>query len=265
MKKGQTIYYTDELHDEFSDGGITARRIDENYDYGGHGLGWKAGHIFWYYCIIIPFARVYMKLHFGHRVVGREKLPRKSRGERGIFLYGNHTNQIPDAFIPTLLVRPRDMYVIVHPDNVSMPVLGRITPYLGALPLPDDSGAMRKFMKRIKEVILGGEYVTIYPEAHIWPYYTGIRPFPAASFGYPLSLNAPVYCFTNTYQKRGGLFSSSRPRIVTYVDGPFYGREGLSNAERKQDLRDRVYETMCERAKSSNVELIHYVKKETET
>ena len=69
------------------------------------------------------------------------------------FLYGNHTNDIADALIPSLSCFPKDVSVIVHPNNVSMPFLGRITPFLGALPLPDDAKAAKNFNKAIKHKI----------------------------------------------------------------------------------------------------------------
>lgn len=256
MKQVKTIYYTDELNDEFSKGGITARTIDDSYDYGGTTKQWKRRHFFWYRIVAVMMARVYMRIVYRHKVIGREKLPLKDRG--GVFLFGNHTNEIPDAFIPTLLTRPRDMYVIVHPDNVSMPGLGRVTPYMGAIPLPGGGRAMRHFMDRIKSVIAAGDYVTIYPEAHIWPFYTHIRPFPSASFSYPVSMATPVYCFTNTYQKCRRLLFRNKPRMVTYIDGPFYSDTTLSNSEAKEKLRNEVYETMVERSSNNTVEMIHY-------
>ena len=149
--------------------------------------------------------------------------------------------------------------MIVHPNNVSMPVLGKITPALGALPLPDTLKAAKNFNNAIKKVVDKGACLLIYPEAHIWPYYTGIRPFKSASFGYPLKLDAPVFCFTNTYQKRR-FFKT--PRMVTYIDGPFYADKSLSTAESKEKLRNEVYEAMCRRSKENNVEMIKYVKAE---
>ncbi len=73
----------------------------------------------------------------------------KQAGNSGFYLYGNHTHFLADALIPTLVNHPRETAVIVHPNNVSMPVLGRITPYLGALPLPDDRGAMKHFLEAL--------------------------------------------------------------------------------------------------------------------
>jgi hypothetical protein len=67
-----------------------------------------------------------------------------------------------------------------------MPYLGRVTPYMRGLPLPDDMAATRNFTSAIEKRIDEGAAVFIYPEAHIWPYYTGIRPFGDASFSYPI-------------------------------------------------------------------------------
>ena len=155
---------------------------------------------------------------------------------------------------------PKDTYVIVHPNNVSMPYLGRITPSLGALPLPDDMDAARNFLEAVNTRFNDGNAIVIYPEAHIWPFYTGIRPFTDKSFRYPASSNSPVFCFTNTYQKRK-FFKT--PRIVTYIDGPFFADSNLKLKEQKAVLRDQVYNAMCKRAKKNNVTLVKYIKKET--
>jgi 1-acyl-sn-glycerol-3-phosphate acyltransferase len=140
-----------------------------------------------------------------------------------------------------------------------MPFLGRITPSLGALPLPDDMKAYRNFLAAIERRISENHAVVIYPEAHIWPYYTKIRPFKEDSFYYPIKYGAPAYCFTNTYQKRR---FSKKPKVVTYVDGPFYPDRGLPLRECRKELRDRIYATMCERAQNSTVVQIEYIKRE---
>lgn len=174
-------------------------------------------------------------------------------------MYGNHTHHMCDAVIPSLLTVPKDTYVIVHPNNVSMPYLGRVTPSMGALPLPDDMAAYRNFISAIKRRLREGCAVAVYPEAHIWPYYTGIRSFPDTSFSYPVKFGVPIFVFTNTYQKRG---RSKKPRVVTYIDGPFMPDRSLSPKEAAKKLRDEAYTAMCERARLSDFELIKYIKKE---
>lgn len=257
MDKRKVIYYEDELNDEFSLAQITPITIDKNYVY-DHCTAWKRfTRFFWYRIVATPIAYVYAKLTFHHKVLGRENLI--AHKDTGYFLYGNHTQDIGDAVIPNLLHISKESYVIVHPNNVSIPVIGRIVPSLGGIPLPDDMDAYRNFLRVIDKRIEQGAKVVIYPEAHIWPFYTGIRPFPDTSFHYPVRCGVPAFCFTNTYQKRR---FSKKPRIVTYIDGPFYPAEDVPQRQRKRELRDRIYACMCERARLSDVEWIKYIKKE---
>lgn len=257
MDQRKVIYYEDELNDEFSLAQITPRRIDGSWVY-VHTSPWKKfTHFFWYRMVATPIAFLYVKLKFRQKTVGAKAF--RPYRKKGYFLFGNHTQDIGDAFLPNVINFPQTDYVIVHPNNVSMPVLGKITPSLGALPLPGDLTASRNFMKAVEHHLRVGHSVVVYPEAHIWPFYTKIRPFPDTSFRYPVLHNVPSFCFTNTYQKRR---FSKKPRIVTYVDGPFFPDETLSSREQKTDLRNRIYETMCCRAEASDVTWIRYEKKE---
>lgn len=252
-KKKKTIEYTDLLQDEFSTAQITPRRIDGSYRYDRS----AAAHWFWYRGVATPLAACYLRGKFHHRVIGREKL-REVSGQ-GFFLYGNHTQIVADALIPTFVTYPTHASVIVHPNNVSMPFLGRVTPYMGALPLPDDADAAAHFLAAIRHRLQQKQAVVIYPEAHIWPYYIGIRPFTDASFLYPLQQNAPVFCFTNVYKKPK---HGEHPNIETYLDGPFYPDASLPLRARRRALRDAVYQRMCERAACSDCEYICYRPKE---
>ena len=258
MDQRRVIYYEDELNDEFSTAVIVPRRIDGDYIYDRHGALRAFTRFFWYRIVATPLAFLYVKLSLHQRSVGSEKL-RPFYGT-GVYLYGNHTQAVGDPLTPNVFCFPKRVSFIVHPNNVSMPVLGRINPSLGAIPLPDTREAYRNFIDCINGRIGSGHAVVIYPEAHIWPYYTKIRPFPDGSFGYPSKDGTPVFCFVNTYQKRG---NKRKPRMTTYIDGPFYPDMTLSLKERRKKLRDEVYAQMCERAELSNVEVIKYIKKES--
>ena len=129
---------------------------------------------------------------------------------------------------------------------------------LGAIPIPGNKKAMKNFLDIIEKRISKKSSITIYPEAHIWPYYTKIRPFKSVSFKYPVKLDVPAYCITNTYQSYGK--NKDKIKIVTYIDGPFFPDKNLTPKEQEQDLRNKVYEKMVERSKNSNIEYIKYVK-----
>lgn len=257
MEKRKIIYYSDELNDEFSTAEITPKKIDGSYRYIHTSLFKRFTRFFWYRMIFTPLAYLYSKLVFHHRIVNGAVL--RTAKKSGYFLYGNHTQAVGDALMPQMLDVTKPKYVIVHPNNVSMPLLGKITPSLGALPLPDDRAALRNFTQAIERRIAEKSGILVFPEAHIWPYYTGIRPFFDASFHYPIKYGVPAFCFTNTYQKRR---FSRKPRIVTYVDGPFLPDLSLGQREQRKDLRDRIYRCMCRRAENSNVEVVRYIRRE---
>ena len=259
MKKvkenNKIIYFEDELNDEFSKAQIKAKTIDENYKYVNNNWFWKLRSFFWYRIVATPLAFGYCKSKFKIKVVNKHILKSVTGG---YFLYGNHTQEIADAFIPNIVSYPKKLYVIVHPNNVSMPVLGGITPKMGALPLPSNMRATKNFIQAIEQRINENSAIMIYPEAHIWPYYTKIRPFKSTSFRYPIKLNVASYCITTTYQKKK---NSSKPIITVYIDGPFYPDEDLSDKEKEENLRNKIYNTMTERSKNSTYEYIKYVKK----
>ena len=253
MSEKKVIYYDDELNDEFSGSQITPRVIDREYPY--------FRGPFWNFCsaavqnvLTMPVKVLYSKWKFRLKYVGKEKL--EECKNRGYFIYGNHTQPFADTFIPSVANYPKRNFFIVHPDNVSIPGMHNFVELCGALPIPCDFEGMKHFVRAVEDKIQKKYSVTIYPEAHIWPYYTHIRPFPAVSFQYPVKLNCPVYALTNTYHCRGR--SGKKVRIVTYIDGPFYPDESLKPKARQQELRDRVYGCMTERSRESDFELIEY-------
>ena len=257
MDKRKVIYYCSELEDEFSTTPLKKKPIGEDYVYVYNTPFKQFTHLFWYRIVAMPLAFLYTKLVFGHKIVNAQLL--KPFKGKGFFIYGNHTQDIGDALMPHMIEKNVDKYVIVNPANLSVPVIAPIMPSLGAMPLPDNLKANKNFLSAIERRIGEGSGIVIYPEAHIWPYYTGIRPFVDTSFAYPVKFSAPVFCFTNTYQKRR---FSKKPRIVTYIDGPFFPSEQLSPRENRKKLRDEVYKKMCERASLSTVKVIEYIKKE---
>lgn len=252
-----TIEYSDELNDEFSTMDIETPTISGDYKYLRNSFWGKFLSFLSFQVIAKPLAFLYLKSKFHHKIVGREKI--KPFRRKACFIYGNHTQIVGDALIPAFILRPNYIHVIVHPNNMKIPFLGPFIPYLGGLPLPSDMKATRNFIKAIDVLAKDNRPIFIYPEAHLWPYYTKIRPFKDTSFRYPYKYNTPVFCFTNTYQKRK---NPKKVRIVTYVDGPFYPDMELGEKEAKAKLREEVLKVMKERALKSDCEIIHYYKRE---
>lgn len=258
MKNKRVIYYEDELNDEFSTAKIEPRRIDENYKYVHKNVIWNACAFLLQNVISVPIKYLYAKIKFRTKCIGKEKL--KKYKKQGYFIYGNHTQAFADTFLISNVVFPKRNYLIVNPENVSMKFLGNVVQMLGAIPIPSNKEAMKNFLDTIEKRIKKGYSITIFPEAHIWPYYTKIRPFKSVSFKYPVKLGVPAVCMTNTYQSYGK--NKDRVKIVSYIDGPFFPDEGLNLKEQQENLRNKIYDCMVERSKNSNIEIIKYKKKE---
>ncbi len=257
MKNKEIIYYEDELNEEFSTAKIEPRKIDENYKYIHKNVIWNICSFLVQNVLSLPIKYLYAKIKFKTKCIGKEKL--KPYKKQGYFIYGNHTQAFADTFLISNSIFPKRNYLIVNPENVSMKFLGNFVQMLGAIPIPSNKEAMKNFLNTIEYRIKKGYAITIFPEAHIWPYYTKIRPFKSVSFKYPVKLGTPTFCMTNTYQKYGK--NGDKVKIVSYIDGPFFPDEWLNIKEQQENLRNKVYEKMVERSKNSNIEVIEYIKK----
>ena len=205
------------------------------------------------------FARHYAKSYLEMSIVGKEKF-KNVKG--GYVLYGNHTNSYHDAFSPALVANRR-IFTIINPVALDIPGIGKHLPYIGAMPLGSSPVTKKRFHEAVDKRLRQGNCLVIYPEAHLWPYYTGVRKFPAGdrSFTYPARNLLPAFTMTTTYQKshRKG---RERPRITVYVDGPFYPDPGKSEAENRAKLAKAVYDSLKQNSKHSTYEYIKYIRKD---
>lgn len=256
----KVIYYRDALHDDFANNNIEAKPLREDFKYIHTNFLWRMVCFVLYRLIAQPLVFLFVKLVYGQRFANKAVL-KQAKGS-GAYVYANHTNGMLDAFVPNLLRYSGRGYIVVGPGATSIPGLTGIVQMLGAIPLGSTFAQCKQMRRCVQTRVKEKNLVTIYPEAHIWPYYTGIRPFPATSFGYPAYDGAPVFAMTNCYQKRrfGGF-----PKVVTYLDGPFYPDASLPMEARKKKLRDQCYEAMQARAKEySTYAYVTYVKEKTD-
>ena len=252
--KQKTFYYSDEVNDDFAGTHIERKPLPENYEYLNKGFWRKLRRFFVYYVIVRPIIFVYNKLI--KRVKYVNKIAFKGYKKQGAFIYGNHTSMILDAFNPAYLAYPRPADVIINADAFSIKGIAWLLKSLGGFPIPEGFHAMGRFNAAIAEAIEKRHWIAVYPEAHIWHYYTKIRPFPPVSFTYPVKLKTPVFSYTMVYKKRK---HSKYPKRLVYIDGPFFADETLPVKQAAQALRDEVYSAMCTRAQESDCEYIKYV------
>lgn len=259
MKECKVQYYNDELEDDFANNNkkINTVKIDKNYKYLHKNIFWNIGAFVIYRIIFLLPAFIYSKVKFKTKIEGREKIRQyKKNNKKGFFIYQNHTQEILDTFLPTFISFPTKAYIIANADNVSIKGMKIANKMMGAIPVPEDKESSQNFLKAIAHYLRKGKIISIYPEAHVWPYCTWIRNYKSVSFKYPIKYDVPVFCATTTYQK----YKNNKVRIIIYIDGPFYQDDKLPKKQAQEKLRDEIYNKMSKRAGKNNINVVKYIK-----
>lgn len=251
------IYYTDEANDDFAGVNKSKVEIPPDFKFIHKSLLWNILAFIAYRVIMTPFAFLYCKIKFHLRVIDNTTSPVKS--QKGCFLYSNHTLLAGDAFIPSIAMFPKKVYVIVSSENISSRITRNFILMNGAIPIPNSAKAFKGFIQAIDKRISQGSCIAIYPEAHIWQYYTGIRSYPSKSFRFAVKNNSPIYISTTTFHKKR---FGKTPNVVVYLNGPFYPNTELPVREAEQQLRNIAYNIMCENSKKNTYMPICYKRRD---
>ena len=129
------------------------------------------------------------------------------------------------------------------PDTFSISGIRYLVTTLGAMPVGFDIESLKEMMDAVKKRYAQKACITIYREAHIWPYYTCIRKFKDVSFAFPVGLDSPVVAMVVTYRKRKGpsKLIFKHPKVTVYCSEPMYVNPNLGRIVAKTDLCERVY------------------------
>lgn len=250
----EKIFYYDDPTEDFIETNMQNYELPKEYEYMPKSKFFKFKSAVLYFVAKI-IVRFICKFYLHVKIKNRKAI--KSIKKTGYFMYGNHTNPLSDAFSPAIIANTR-IYTICSPANFGIPIIGNILPELGGIPLGKTLDQKKKFRQAIDAVINKNKCIVIYPEAHLWPYYNGLRDFSNKSFKYPVDLKVPVFSFTTTYQKRK---IGKRPRITIYIDGPFYINDEYDIEQNREKLKQDVYKAMEKRIKNTTYEYYKYLPK----
>lgn len=252
MKRCRTRYYTDYTED-FEQTADQNHTLPDDYKWVRTDMISRFLSAIVYGAAVL-FSWVYCKVFLRVKITGAKKL-RNTEG--GCFIYGNHTQPVGDVFIPALCAFPKRIYTVASTANYGIPVIGKILPFLGALPAVSSLSGIKKLKDAIEYRTENGNPVVIYPEAHVWEYYTDIRPFPDTSFKFPVLCGKPSFAMTVTYKKTK---FRKRPKAEVFIDGPFFG-DGKTAREKAVSLHQKIYGAMVRRSKNSDCRYIEYIKR----
>lgn len=267
----KTIYYHD-FSDNFVETKNQAKTVPDNYKFiKTNPLSRLLGVIL--SAILKLVALIYAKFVLHLKIIGKDKLKHYIKStKQGYYIYANHTLTLGDVFNPALY-NPVHPYYICDSSNLGIPILGPILPFVGALPIPDSIRGKKNLFDAISVRAKQGKAIVIYPEAHLWPYYTKIRPFDNTAFAFPVRDNLPIFTATTTFKKRKN--PTKKPRVIIYIDGPFYANtevkkststtntiDTVSNPSDKKSLakslHDQAFNALTKRAELSDIEYITY-------
>lgn len=260
-KRKHPIYYSNVWDDDF---GGKKRPTKDRYDGSIHikrtGLYAFLSNVF-FYSIVVPLVWIWNVLIGCMRFKGKKNLKQFKKKNESCFIYSNHAG-VKDVTGNYLLMLPKRLNTIGYSDATSSFILKWLVPLLGFVPLPTDIHDMNKFMDALKFYLEEKKQsIVIFPEAHIWKSYTGVRDFKRVSFRYPAMMNKAVVPIFYARRKRKGLWKLFKnPRITCIVGEPIYPDPNLSVKENTQILGDKCYESMLKMSKSiEQEEFWHYV------
>ena len=206
------------------------------------------------------FGKWYEKGYWQAKFYGRKKL-KEAKG-KGYVIYANHTNPFHDVFGPAIAANRR-IFTIISPVNLKVPGIGKYLPLIGGLPLGKSKEEKQAFNEAVDKRLGQKKALVIYPEAHVWPYATKVRKFPAGdrSFKYAVRNGLPIYTMTTTYHKRKDKKHGDLPRMDVYIDGPFWPDASKTEDENRADLAKKAYDSMVKYSKNNSYEYFKYIKK----
>ena len=255
-KYQDVITYYDELNDDFGNTINQVKPLPKRYKIYSKNPFTVLFNFVIYWIIVRPIAIGYMKLRFHYKVKNKKAF--KEARKSGYFVFTNHTMIVGDAFGANMMDYRKRNYIITGAEVSSLTKILYLLRGIGSLPITTELGRNKELVEALRYIILKKKkVVTIYPEAHIWPYYTKIRDYRSEAFKYAVNMNVPIYVVTNCYTKKR---HGKRPKVTAYVNGPFYPDKELGKREATQKLRDIAHKTMKNTAsKYSNYEYFNYI------
>ena len=255
-KKTTTVYYKDELHDDFANNGIETKKLNENYQY----IMKNPFNRFFSNLVrilLLPIVKLLVLILYHPKYVNKKQVISKVK-KGPYFIYSNHVLPL-DPLIPPSINSSKLCLIAASADTFSMnKVLSWLVRALGAFPVPNSPKMYYNYVDFIHYEVERKHRVLMYPEAHIWPYCNFIRHFTSTSFKYPVYDNVPIITMTTCFTKKK---YGKKPKLTIYFDGPFYPDQNMKQVDAIENLKDQAFNAMQNRAKKySTYEYIKYEK-----
>ena len=200
------------------------------------------------YIIAYPILFLITKLFFGLKIEGKENLENITTGKVTV---SNHVHPLDCTMVGLANIPNKTFYTSLE-TNFKIPIVRKIIKLLNTVPIPQNIKYTKAFMDSIDELLRNNKTVHFYPEGSLWPHYDKIRNFKNGAFDFAVRNNVPVVPMVIKFNKPKKISNliKTRATITLVVQNPIYPNRLLGRKEAIIDLKERVYNSMCNEVKS---------------
>ena len=161
-----------------------------------------------------------MKPATHYKIRGRENL--KAVKKKGVVIISNHVHTTDSPLIATRIFGAgRKVRIITLSSNMDIPVASDLMVALGAIPIADTIKGVKHFTNTVEELLKKNKPVLFFPEAALWPYYRGLRPFHKGAFTFAVKTKTPVLPIMSTFVTR----KNGKQKMIVTILPPIFPEE----------------------------------------
>lgn len=186
-----------------------------------------------------------VSLRYGLIVKGKKNLRGENRIKikNGFITTCNHVFDWDYLCVRTTMF-PRRSYFLAWINN-HYSKLGKLMRVCGSIPVPYSYEGLKKFDKDIKNLFVDKKWLHVYPEASMWYYQEGIRPYKNGTFTIAYDNNVPVAPLAISYRPAKGIFKLWKkhgyPCITISIGEPQWANMSLERKDSIAELNQRVH------------------------
>lgn len=221
--------------------------FDSNYPYVDKSKGFRFKR-FWIRLIIVLLVFLMTKIRLGLKVIGKKNLKKnKKLIKQGVISVSNHIHMWDYLAIMRTVRRYKWPYVLVWNKNVN-DKQGKNVRYVGGIPIPENIGGTKKYLKDINELLDSGNWLHLYAEGSMWEYYKPIRPFKLGAFKLAQQFDKPIIPIGFSYRKPNFIRRKIFRQIACIninIGKPLFINKDLDKHEQIIDLANRCHDEVC--------------------
>lgn len=216
--------------------------IDVTQPYKKNGWFFR-GWYTWTYIWVVGLSAIADFFVYGLHVEGHKNLRDVKSGAISV---SNHIHNIDCTMVAAALAPHRMTFTSIE-GNFRLPVVRWLIKWLGVVPIPTSTHALRGFFDHTVQFLKDGKKVHFYPEGSLWQYYTGLRPFKKGAFHMAVDAGVPIIPVALVQRPASGLrrIFRKKPLFKVVICPAVYADPALAGARQIEDLRDRTHQAMC--------------------